>query len=51
VRVSLDGGAQRVIEVDGTPRSYELATDVGDGQHVATLVVEPGVEVYSFTFG
>jgi len=51
VRVSLDGGPARVITVDGTPRSYELGSDVGDGQHVLTLEVDQGVEAYSFTFG
>ena len=51
VRVSLDGGPERVITVNGPPRSYELGSDVGDGQHVLTLEVAQGVEAYSFTFG
>ncbi len=51
VTVSLDGGQERVIEVSGTPRSYQLADGVDSGQRVIDVVVSPGVEAYSFTFG
>ncbi len=51
VRVRLDGGAQWVIDVYGTPRSYALADGVAGGQHVLELTVSRGVEAYSFTFG
>ncbi|GIG53898.1 cytochrome c biogenesis protein DipZ [Demequina activiva] len=51
VTVRLDGGESRTIEVDGTPRSYQLADGVGEGQHVIDVEVSQGVEAYSFTFG
>jgi len=51
VRVRLDDGTERVVEVSGTPRSYAVAEGVGDGAHVLAVEVSPGVEVYSFTFG
>ncbi|GMA35306.1 hypothetical protein [Demequina litorisediminis] len=51
VTVRLDDGDERVIEVSGTPRSYAVAEDVGDGQHLLDIEVSSGVEAYSFTFG
>ncbi|WP_061963032.1 cytochrome c biogenesis protein CcdA [Demequina aurantiaca] len=51
VTVALDDGTETVIDVDGTPRSYALVKDVGDGQHVLDVQVSQGVEAYSFTFG
>ena len=51
VTVTLDGGEPRSIEVDGTPRSYQLAEGVDGGQHVLDVQVSQGVEAYSFTFG
>ncbi|WP_430868227.1 cytochrome c biogenesis protein DipZ [Demequina aurantiaca] len=51
VTVTLDNGSSRVIEVDGTPRSYQMAAEVSEGQHVLDVVVGKGVEAYSFTFG
>jgi cytochrome c biogenesis protein CcdA/thiol-disulfide isomerase/thioredoxin len=51
VTVKLDDGSEKVIEVTGTPQSYEMANDVGDGQHVLDVTVSQGVEAYSFTFG
>ncbi|WP_062210914.1 cytochrome c biogenesis protein DipZ [Demequina oxidasica] len=51
VTVTLDDGTETVIDVDGTPRSYALVNDVGDGQHVLDVQVSQGVEAYSFTFG
>ena len=51
VTVTLDDGSAKVIDVDGTPKSYPLAPDVGEGQHVLDVQVGEGVEAYSFTFG
>ncbi|MFW2512424.1 cytochrome c biogenesis protein CcdA [Demequina sp. SO4-13] len=51
VTVTLDDGEARVIEVDGTPRSYALAEGVDDGQHVLDVELSEGVQAYSFTFG
>lgn len=51
VRVTLDDGTATVITIDGTPRSYELASGVAEGQHVLEVAVSEGVEAYSFTFG
>jgi cytochrome c biogenesis protein CcdA/thiol-disulfide isomerase/thioredoxin len=51
VSVRLDGGAQKTIEVSGTPRSYEVVKQDGAGDGVLEVTVSPGVEVYSFTFG
>ena len=45
------GGEERVIAVDGVPRSYSVV-EAADGQRTQLEVeVSPGVEVYSFTFG
>ena len=43
-------GATRTIDVDGTPRSYEVVKGASSTGTV-TLTVSPGVQVYSFTFG
>ncbi|WP_084104680.1 cytochrome c biogenesis protein DipZ [Demequina sp. NBRC 110056] len=51
VTVSLDGGSEREIEVDGTPRSYGLFDDLDGERHVLDVTVGEGVEAYSFTFG
>ncbi|WP_345799887.1 cytochrome c biogenesis protein DipZ [Microbacterium sp. AZCO] len=51
VRVRLDGGAESVVSVSGTPRSYEVARGVGGRDAVLDVTVSPGVAVYSFTFG
>lgn len=51
VTVKLDDGAVRTIDVGGTPRSYAAADGVTPGAHILAVTVEPGVEVYSFTFG
>ena len=51
VTVTLDDGTAKVIDVDSTPKSYPLAPDVGEGQHVLDVQVGEGVEAYSFTFG
>ncbi len=51
VRVRLDDGSTEVVEVSGTPRSYGVV-DGADGEaHILDVEVDPGVEVYSFTFG
>lgn len=52
VRVRLDDGRETTVTASGTPRSYAVAEDAGDGEpHVLAVEVSPGVEVYSFTFG
>ncbi len=51
VWVSLDGGAEQRIDVDGTPQSYALADGLDGGDHTVTVRVGEGVEAYSFTFG
>jgi len=51
IRVRLDGGNERVIAVEGNPRSYQLADEVSEGQHVIDVTVSEGVEAYSFAFG
>ena len=51
VRVRLDGGAERIVHVSGTPRSYALVERGHDGRSVLDVTVPPGVEAYSFTFG
>lgn len=51
VTVTLDDGESRTIEVGGTPRSYAAVGGVAPGPHVLAVTVDPGVEVYAFTFG
>ncbi|WP_194396023.1 cytochrome c biogenesis protein DipZ [Microbacterium atlanticum] len=51
VRVRLDGGEERAVEVSGTPRSYGVVSGADGGDHELEVEVSPGVEVYSFTFG
>jgi cytochrome c biogenesis protein CcdA/thiol-disulfide isomerase/thioredoxin len=51
VRYRLDGGEEVVIEVSGTPRSYELLRGDDGLAGVIDVEVSPGVEAYSFTFG
>lgn len=51
IRVRLDGGAEQVVPVSGTPRSYGVADGLDGGAHVLDVAVDPGVQVYSFTFG
>ncbi|MDN3310950.1 cytochrome c biogenesis protein DipZ [Microbacterium oryzae] len=47
---TVDGGDPEIIEVGGTPRSYQLR-DGDPGSGTIEVEVDPGVEVYSFTFG
>ncbi|HCJ48048.1 MAG TPA: thiol:disulfide interchange protein [Microbacterium sp.] len=50
IRATLDGAEEKIIDVSGTPRSYELLKgDSTDG--ILELEVSPGLQVYSFTFG
>ncbi|WP_456286409.1 cytochrome c biogenesis protein DipZ [Microbacterium sp. JZ70] len=50
ITARVDGGAPEEIAISGTPRSYELRSgDAREGEIEVT--VDPGVEVYSFTFG
>lgn len=50
LRVTRDGGEVETIEIDGTPRSYELYR--GDSTTgVLEVEVPAGVQAYSFTFG
>lgn len=51
IRVRLDDGSAQPIQVSGTPRSYALADGLDGQRHVLGIDVDPGVEVYSFTFG
>ncbi|MGX1703477.1 cytochrome c biogenesis protein CcdA [Microbacterium sp. NPDC055357] len=51
VRVRLDGGAVRVVEVAGTPRSYAVVEGADGDRAVLDLEVSAGVQAYSFTFG
>ncbi len=44
-------GESRVIEVSGTPRSYQLAEFDELTEGTLEVVVTPGVQAYSFTFG
>lgn len=50
VRASVDGQDPVAIDVSGTPRSHLLRDDDA-GSGTVELMVDPGVEVYSFTFG
>ncbi|MFK4835644.1 cytochrome c biogenesis protein DipZ [Microbacterium sp. ZW T2_14] len=51
VRVRLDDGREETLAVSGTPRSYAAAETEDEAAHVLDVLVSPGVEVYSFTFG
>jgi cytochrome c biogenesis protein CcdA/thiol-disulfide isomerase/thioredoxin len=55
LRVRIDGREADAVDVAGTPRSYAVFADSGAGgaeaQSILEVVVPPGVEVYSFTFG
>ncbi|GGD29119.1 protein DipZ [Microbacterium faecale] len=50
VTATVDGSAPETLDVSGTPRSY-LLRDGDAGSGVIDLSIDPGVEVYSFTFG
>ena len=45
------GGEERVIAVDGVPRSYSVVEGADGDREVLEVEVSRGVEVYSFTFG
>ncbi len=48
--VRTEDGQRRVIEIDGTPRSYQLLE--GDAESgVLSVEIPPGIQAYSFTFG
>lgn len=51
VRVTRDDGTTDEIAVTGTPRSYALVEGDDIAAGVLEVQVDPGVEVYSFTFG
>jgi len=51
VRARREDGTVATIDVSGTPRSYRVVDDESVGADVLTIEVDPGVEVYSFTFG
>lgn len=51
VRVRAADGTETTLDVTGTPRSYEIARTDSLQTGVVTVDVDPGVEVYSFTFG
>ncbi|WP_454151615.1 cytochrome c biogenesis protein CcdA [Microbacterium lacticum] len=44
-------GTETTLDVTGTPRSYEIARTDSVPAGVVTVDVDPGVDVYSFTFG
>lgn len=46
----VDGATPVTTDVSGTPRSYRLR-DADAGTGTIELTVDPGVDVYSFTFG
>lgn len=50
VRVSVDGGSSRTIEVDAEDL-VNLLRDGPDGEHTMRIEVDPGVSAYAFTFG
>ena len=51
VTVTLNDGTERVLSIDGTPRSYAVVEHAGGDRGVLHVDVSPGVDVYSFTFG
>ena len=51
VRVRAADGTETAIAVSGTPRSYEIARSDAVQAGTLTVEVDPGVQVYSFTFG
>lgn len=51
LRVSSDGTETRVIEVGGSPQSYEVFSAEELTEGTLEVEVSPGVEVFSFTFG
>lgn len=51
ITVRVDGGKPTTIDVDGTPRSYELLKAASAREGTIELEVAEGVQVYSFTFG
>ncbi|MBP2479537.1 cytochrome c biogenesis protein CcdA/thiol-disulfide isomerase/thioredoxin [Crossiella equi] len=44
-------GQTKVLQVDGTPNSYQVLTTPGIEAGTVTMTVSPGVQAYSFTFG
>lgn len=44
-------GCDQTVAVSGTPRSYAVAETDDESAHVLEVIVSPGVEVSSFTFG
>lgn len=51
VTITRSDGSKDVIDVSGTPRSYELVKSDDVQADLLTVDVDPGVEAYSFTFG
>lgn len=51
LRVTRADGSTETIAVDGTPRSYAVVDGEEIGAGVLEVQVDPGVQVYSFTFG
>jgi cytochrome c biogenesis protein CcdA/thiol-disulfide isomerase/thioredoxin len=45
------GGEERVVSVDGVPRSYSVVEGGNGSRTTLEVQVSPGVDVYSFTFG
>ncbi len=51
VTVTRADGTTATLDVSGTPRSHAVVEDDAIAAGVLTVEVDPGVEVYSFTFG
>lgn len=51
VSVTSKDGKTSTLEVDGTPRSYQLLRSSGLDTGSLELKLSPGVQIYSFTFG
>lgn len=50
VVVHVPGAPDRIVEVSGPPRLYNLVAD-GYRNRVMTLDIQPGLDAYTFTFG
>lgn len=51
VHYSVDGGPEQQLQVSGAPASQQLLKLSGERHGSILVTVDPGVEVYSFTFG
>ncbi|MFZ4893557.1 cytochrome c biogenesis protein DipZ [Plantibacter sp. Mn2098] len=51
VNYTVNGKAQKPIEVSGTPNSYELLKTKSSGSGTIEVTLPKGLQAYSFTFG